>query len=520
MNRSMRRFVAPMILSILVAGWGRDAAAQAIDGLVNLRFLPDVRVFAAMAAINAAGFDLDAENAAVNASRRLVRERLTRLPPGLRTRLQQFYRERDSERDPFAQQSKYISYALFLGGPPEFPLPIRPQDLPPEVAPVAGFETLLQELWTKGGLDRLWAEIRPSYVAEAESYRPLLRDMIVESLRYLRIDARVSLDRRVIFIPDLLNAFGIVNARNVGDDYFVVVGPTRRDGKLTASVRHEYLHYLLDPLVAKYRAYLPDAAPFLKRTSQMPEALPSYKDDFPLMVSESLVRAVDIRLRLAAPAARSEGILQDYERGWILVPYFDETLQKFEQGTPSVLELFPGILEGILWDAEARRDEAMAQLKRELTSRSASASPAQDLPQEPRSRARELLDQANSLLLARRFDEAEPLLKQALLEEEGNPNALFGLAQIAVRRMELEAALDLYERAAANSRDQAWIAGWSLVHRGNIYGQLGNIARARAEWNRVLLLKGNLRGAAEAASKALSESAPPPNAGPEDGISP
>jgi len=53
-----------------------------------------------------------------------------------------------------------------------------------------------------------------------------------------------------------------------------------------------------------------------------------------------------------------------------------------------------------------------------------------------------------------------------------------------------------------------WIAGWSWLRRGNIYQFLGDAERAKAEWSKVLKLQGNLRGAAEAAQKSLTQPNP------------
>jgi len=455
-----------------------------------------------MAAVNAAGFDLDSERLDADSARRRVRERLSGLDPDLANRLRQFYEARNIEGNHFDQQVKYVSYALLLDGPPQFSLQVPAGDVPGEALTVIGFESLVRELWQKGRLERLWQEVRQLYADEAESYRPLIREMILDALRYLRIPARVSLDRQVIFMPDLLNAFGIVNARNVGHEYFVVVGPSRKDAKMVASVRHEYLHFLLDPLVIKYRGRLPDSGPFLKQLSQLSRARQPYKSDFVLMIAESLVQATELRLNAPDKAARAAEMVDDYEEGLILAPYFDEALGRFEAGADSILEAVPAWLEGISWEVEQKRAASVAQMK--LNSAPA---PAVD---QPASRKRALLEQANSLLLARRFDEAEPILSQVLLLDAQDAGALFGLAQIAVRRDDAEKALELYEAAAARAGEQVWIAAWCYVHRGNIFRQQGETAKARAEWSRVLQLKGDLHGAAEAAARALAESKEPP----------
>lgn len=499
------RFLLSCLLMSLPALVHAGAPPQLVENLAHMSFFPDVRTFAVMAAINAAGFDLDADRLDANPARRLVRARLAGLEPELRERLRRFYDEHNTEKSEVEQQSKYLSYALFLGAPPRF-LPAVPRsELPADAAALAGLEVLLEDLWTKGGLERLWDEVRPYYVEEAESYRPLVRGMILEVLRYLRIDMRVSLDRRIVFVPEPLNAFGIVNARNTGDDYYVIVGPSTKAAKLTGSVRHEYLHYQLDPLVAKYWGLLPEPDPFLKRLQGMTSALQPFRRDFLLMVSESIVAAVEARLHGSDSAARAEDLVTNYDKGLLLAPYFDEELAKFEKGSDSILDIFPALMEGVAREARTDREAAVARLRQELAERR-----AEKVQAPSPSPLRALLEKANALLQERRFDEAEPVLEQALAHEGGQTSALFGLAQIAGQRGETARALDLYEKAAAGAGVQAWIAAWCYVHRGNIFRRQGDADKARAEYVRVTELRGDLRGASEAAAKALAELRPPP----------
>src|SRR5437773_2658316 len=135
----------------------------------------------------------------------------------------------------------YLILLLTIAAPPAKPAQL-----------IDGFESLVRETWEKGDLAGLWNTIRPFYLQEIEIYRPLIRGTILECLRYLRTEARVALDRQVIFTPDLLNGYGIVNARNIGDNYYLLVGPSRLSPRPTRGIRHEYLHFMVDPLMAKY----------------------------------------------------------------------------------------------------------------------------------------------------------------------------------------------------------------------------------------------------------------------------
>ncbi len=503
----MRNTVAALAVIAAVLAFKSPARSlQVVEDLVNIKFQIDVRIFAVMAAINLAGFDLDAGDLTHNPARRLVRERLAGVSGDLPARLRNYFESHNSEREDSQRQSKYVSYALLLKGPPQFSLDSRPSDLPPEVHPLIGFEALLEELWKQGALGALWNQVRPEYIAEAEAYRPLLRSMILDTLRYMHTQARIALDRKVVFIPDLLNGYGIVNARNVENDYVVLVGPSRPGQRPMRSVRHEYLHFMVDPLIAKYFSSLPAAAPYMKKAQEQPNVRESYGGDFTIMVTESLIQMMELRLDGESGEHLKKKVIEAYEQGLVLAPYFEESLEAFEKRQDALQDFYPDMIRGIRWEIESRRDAAIAQLKKELKPDAAAVSAGET--RSVQTRVPGMLNQANQLLAARQFDKAAPLLAQVLELDPLNANALFGEAQIAAQSQDFERALALYEKADANAGAEAWISAWCRVRRGNIYEFLGDSDKARAEWSRALQLSGNLRGADEAAKKALSRPNP------------
>ena len=491
--------------------------SQPLEGLVHIRFQLDVRVFATTAAINAAGFDVDVEDLESNPVRKLVRERLSRLDADLQARLRKFYTGHDIELDAIKQQSKYLSFSLVLNGPPSFSLlgdsrrepPPRTFDktpvIPVEAQSLIGFERLVKETWEKAELARLWEEVRPFYVREVESYRPHIHRMILECLRYMRTEARLALDRQIFFTPDLLNGYGIVNARNIGHDYFLLVGPTRTQSKSMHSVRHEYLHFMIDPLVAKYAGHLPEPEPFLKLVRERSNPLGRYEGDFTLMVTESMIHMLELQLDKKSREQKDLTILADYDEGLILAPYFDEALQKFEKNQGSLQEFFPFMIQGIRLETEKTRPASLTQLKREIETRQLREKKDSDARTLEREEIRKKLVAANELLLATEFEKAQVLLEEVLRRDPANPNALYAMAQLAAKDQELDQALELYELAAKNAGESAWLKAWSFVRRGNIYQFQEKPELAKREWSRVLELTGDLRGAAEAAKKALAE---------------
>jgi tetratricopeptide (TPR) repeat protein len=484
------------------------AGAQLIEGLVNIRFQPDVRVFAVMAAINAGGFEIDARNLEQNPARRITRERLSRVNPDLLARIQRFYQTRNVELDDVKQQSKYVSFALILRGPPEFKLEVKPKQLPPDTHALIGFETLVKELWEQGGLQQLWEEVRPYYAQEVENYRPLIHRMILDTLRYFRTDARVALDREVVFIPDPLNGYGIVNARNVDPDYILVVGPSRASRRHTASVRHEYLHFMIDPLIVKYSESLPPREPFLEMVRRLPDRLARYENDLALVVSESLIQVVELRLDKKTDFPATEAIIEDYEEGLILAPYFDEGLDRFEARQDSFHEFVPELIRGIQLENEKEHADRIHRLKADLTKLRSSAAKAEQSRSGSADEVRNLLARGNQLLLDRQFSEAKEILEQVLKLDSDNASAMFGLAQVLTQAQDFDRALDLYARAADRPGTETWIRAWCFVRRGNIRRFQGDITQARQEWSRVQELQGDLKGAAEAAGKALAETTP------------
>ncbi len=467
-----------------------------------MRFEVSPQMFAVMAAVHVAASDASEQKQ--SPVHRLLHDRLAGISPELREKIGKFCAAQDSELTLARLQSKYVSLALLLNGPPAFAPVLKSADAPADVQPLLGFESLIGELWREADLAGLWAKVRPQYILEIEAYRPLIRDMIIETLRFMRTEARISLDRQVTFIPELLISGGVVNARNVGHTYIVVVGSTQGTERPMRSIRHEYLHFLLDPFLAKYVAYLPPEEPFQKRVNEQPGALRRYRQSFYLMVTESLLEMVEVSLDRLPPDRRVEAILDAYDRGLILAPYFAERFLKFEKETAPLPEVFRGMIEGIRWDSESGRDADIARLRADA----AAKRPASETVTESRFDTRQLLNDANRLLQSRDFAMAGELLEKILEVEPENANALFGLAQVHGQRQELEQALQLYGKAARCAGEETWIAAWSHVRRGNIYRSQEDFEKAKAEWSQVLQLQGNLRGATEAARKALSEPTP------------
>src|SRR5436190_7006110 len=106
------RWAMALILSILLAALG---FAQT----TNVTIEPDLRIFTTMAALNAAGFDVEL-GAQSHPVRLAVREYAKEVDPDLIARLKAFYSIRKGNQTDEAQLQKYISLAVTLTDAPAF----------------------------------------------------------------------------------------------------------------------------------------------------------------------------------------------------------------------------------------------------------------------------------------------------------------------------------------------------------------------------------------------------------------
>src|SRR5690606_36944242 len=162
-----------------------------------------------------------------------------------------FYRTHRGS-DAVETQAAFTSFALLLYGPPQFELALDLKHMPPGTEGLAGFELLLSEFYRAAQIDSLWSRLQQAHGEELIAYRPVLMRVIRDTLEYLRMPPRVVLDRRIVLMSDLLSHHVVVNARNLQTVYYMIVGPTHDPAANYLQLQHEYLHFILDPIVDKF----------------------------------------------------------------------------------------------------------------------------------------------------------------------------------------------------------------------------------------------------------------------------
>jgi tetratricopeptide (TPR) repeat protein len=456
-------------LALLLAGL--PAQAQQQEGNVILE--PSQQVFSVMAALNAGGYDAGLGLPTGDNTREEARKYLDQLAAPVAKRLGNFYSEHRVEGNPGADLGQYVSLALLLGPPPDFKLTVPQTDLPPDAKAVSGLVPLLRTLYQQAKLGDLWSRLQGRYQAVELRYSPVVRQTILMTDAYFRLPVGGYLGRTYRIDLDLLGAPEQAQARIYGMNYYLVVTPSREP--MIDEIRHQYLHFLLDPLAAKYAPEINEKARLRGTAYRAPALESSFKEDFPLLVTECLIRAAELRLD-KRPAAEAEKRLQEMTAsGLILVRYFYESLAVFEKQEASMTVFYKLMIHGIDPVEEERR---LAK----VTFAPAPTPPAQAAAPGAMTEEERLLDQGDNLFYRGQYSDAK-LAYQAVLEkvDPKSERALFGLAVVASNMRKPDLAEEYFQKTLETARDLRLVT-WSHIYLGRLYDLRGKRDEALAQY--------------------------------------
>ena len=147
----------------------------------------------------------------------------------------------------------------------------------------------------------------------------------------------------------MLGAPNQIQSRSYKDDYFVVVTPSPEPQ--IDEIRHAYLHYLLDPLSLRHFEQLSRLRALADFAAPAPALDDAYKDDFLLLSTECLIKAVESRLAHGAEQ-RQAIVRQALNEGFVLTPAFAEGLAVYEKQVDSIRFYFVDLVGQIDLDRE------------------------------------------------------------------------------------------------------------------------------------------------------------------------
>ena len=487
-----------------VATQARPAPAPAPEPTAKVNLDTSETLFSFAAALNACGFGADSKSS--DPLRAQLRDEISKTVQSseklteFTSSMCEFYRDHqtgDSSHD----IAQYLSLALFVDGPPRFKLTLKEAELPPDAVYVIGFLPLVGDFYEKAQIHSLWLKHRSEYNALVERYHESVAKMVFTTDIYLKLALSGYLGRQFVVYIEPLGAPGQVNARNYGDNYYVVLTPTG-NGLPIEQIRHTYLHYVLDPMAMKRFSTVQRLRPLLEvvKTAPMDD---SFKGDVALLLTESLIRAIEIRTSKAAEQEQKAAVQSSMEEGYVLTAYFSEALVDFEKDPAGLRDTYPDMLYQIDLGKETRRASNVQFASQ--------ASP--ELVMGPRQRkfaAQPTLRLAEQKLSTGDVAGAQKLAQRALDDKkEDTGYALFILARASSMSRDLDGARSYFERTLEVSKDSR-LVGWSHVYLGRIYDLQEDRESALEQYSAALKTTDPSPEIKTAAEKGLKQAYEPP----------
>jgi tetratricopeptide (TPR) repeat protein len=466
-------------------------------------------MFTTMCALLASGFEADVSAANWSPMRAQLRERLQHQQGPAVDTLRNFYKQHELA-DAGQMLSRYIWFGLISGPAPKFEPILRRDELPPDVIALEGFQEILSNYYKEQKIGELWKQVQPVYSREIEEMHDSVSQVVFIATGYLREILEPTSPRSFTIVVEPLVG-RITNVRNFGDHYSLVVSGA---GQLPLdTVRHAFLHFLLDPLPLRYSHVVAVKRPLFEAAASAPRLAPDLKDDFPSYVAECTVRAVELKLKRMSPGEREAAMNIADADGYVLVRPLVTALAKFEQSEPGMKLYFPDLLRSVDVGAEQKRVASIkfapqegktGATETEILARRRTSAPT-TIPNDPEAIA--ALTEGERRIAEKNPRAAAASFQRVLVKYPDQPRAWFGLGVVAMMEQDGPRAKDVFGRLTTGEHaamEDPMVLSWSHVHLGTIYDIEGQLDRAKSEFEAALAVEGAPEKAKQAAMKALT----------------
>lgn len=454
-------------------------------------------MFTVMAAINAAGFDQDADSPDNSPLREQVRDYLKGLNLKSVPPLEQFLREHRPDNRA-KELTQYISFALTINGPPDFSYHYPVDSLPPDVTDLNRLTPLLVAFYREAHLDDLWKKVQPAFDQAIAEYQAPVARAVLQANAYLRNDTAGYLGKRFQIYINLLGPPNQVQIRNYADDFYVVVTPAAQ--MPISEIRHAYLLYLIDPLTTKFAAVVKTKHAVGDYALGSPILDPQFKNDFQLLTTECLIRAVESRIE-HNPALVDQAL----RSGFVLTPALAEQLAGYEQQESAMRLYFPDLIKGIDMAREEKRLDHIEFYETPPALRAHQVTKQEKPP--ALTGAAKTLDDAENAYLSRDLARAKDGYLQVLKQTADPPihaKAYYGLARIAVLERDPELGDRLFRKVLELQPDPV-TKSWSLLYLGRLADSQGDREHAKENYQAALAVEGAPDTVRKAAQQGLKE---------------
>jgi tetratricopeptide (TPR) repeat protein len=234
-------------------------------------------------------------------------------------------------------------------------------------------------------------------------------------------------------------------------------------------------------------------------------ALPEYfKNDFVLLATESLIKAIESRLMVGTAAQKQQAVEQALSEGFVLTPFFTEQLPLFEKQEVGMRLYFPEMVKAIDLKREDTR-LAGVQFVQQPKVRKAKEAPPRRAAVVPG--ATQTLEEAEQLYSARKLENSRQTYMRVLQETDGkvlHAKAYYGLARIAVLEKNPELAEKLFQKCLELSPEPP-VRAWTLVYLGRLSDAAGEREQAAKHYRDALAVDGASAAALQAAQKGIEQ---------------
>ena len=480
------RFVLAAYLAIAAAAHAAAPDTGQLDASPTL--------FTVMAAINAVGYDADLASPNNHPIRNAIRQEIAKRNVPSLPALKDFFLRHRQHNDTL-ELSQYISFALTAGPPPDFAIKMRDVEIPPDVGSMQELPSLLAAFYKEADIEDLWKRSQPAIDQYLGRYHTPVTDAVLQVNAYLRQQTSGFRGRHFQIFVELQAAPNQIQTRSYGNEYTIVVTPSPEPRVF--DVRHGYLHYLLDPLSTRYAEVLERKKSLVDHALRSKVLPDSFKQDFLLLTTESLIKAVEARLD-RQPAAVQQALLE----GNILAPYFSEQLPVYEKQEQSMTLYYPTMVSGI---ELLKEDARLSKVDFKDAAQRPVVKTPEPPPPPPPTGVSKSLDDAEKLYRSNDLDQAKKIFLDVLQQTDSksvHAAAYFGLARIAAKQKDPETSQKLFEKTL-ELEPEPFVKGWTLVYLGRLSVAAGDRDAAAKYFQDAL----QVPGASDDARKAAKDGA-------------
>ena len=475
------------------------AVASALHGAETGQLDASPSLFTVIAAINAAGYDADLSSPSNHPIRLAIRQELAKRNIPSLPAIKEFVAKHKIGNEA-TDLGQYISFALSCTGPPNFEFKQRDVDIPPDVSGMTALSPLLAAFYKEANIDELWKRSQTAIDQYIERYHTPVTEAVLQVNLYLRQQTSGFSGRRFQIFIELQGAPNQIQTRSYGNEYTIVVTPSAEPR--TFDVRHGYLHYSLDPLATRAREILERKKGLIDHAMRAPALPESFKEDFLLLTSESLIKAIESRLD-----KKPELVQQALRQGYILTPYFAEQLPTYEKQEQAMLLYYRDMVAAIDLKKEDARLSGVT-FDRDAPTRSIKPAATPEPTAAPLTGAAKTLDDAEKLYEARDLEKAKAAYLAALQQTDQKPEhaaAYYGLARIATLQKRPEDAERLFQKTL-ELEPEAQVKAWALVYLGQLELAAGEREQAVKYFQSALQVEGASERARTTAQQGIERS--------------